>query len=1145
VASLRIYKRLQDQRDVDPNGLPHLGLPRFHTDVSKFVVETVGGGGGGGSFSLGASSLGNTLGDTGITGSRVVLAGIGAVTLSQATDADGGTISISADSAPSFSAGISGGNTDGQTGITGTRVALAGGANITLSGATDANGGTVSIIGPATVAQSVQTQDRFDLTAAGNTAGALALVSSGTLTLAGGNSITVSQNGNAITISGATTSQSVQTQPIQTGISSIVASNATYTSGSVQFTGSGIVTIRSSANQRVVVDASQSVQTQSRFNLTLAGNTSGALADVSSGTLTLAGGDNITLSQAGNAITISGPNAAGAQTGISGIANSQTTFTSGTVSLSELGAITIRSTTGNQLQLSVAPQSVQPETQTFLGGIAASDTTYTSGTVRFTGVGGGITVSSNTGQRVDLSVAAQSVQPGVQNLVASNTTFSSGTVSISGFGDVTVNTAANIIRISAPVQTAESQSIGMSNLGNTSGTTGIASGAQVRMLFAGGNNVTLSQSLNGASGTISISAGNQTVQTQNVVDVSLSGNTAGAMALISSGTMTLAGGNNITVSQNGNAVTISGPSVGGAQTGISGIIASDATYTSGTVQFTGSNMITVKSSAGQRVVIDATQSVQPGVQNIVASDATFSSGTVSISGFGDVTVNTAANLIRVSAPAQTVESQSFGMSNLGNTSGTTGIASGGQVRFLLAGGNNITLSQSINGASGTITISAPNAVAQTNQTLGMYAVQNTTAQSSSTTMDARTLSIAGDGAVSVGYSAGSLRISAPTQTGTQFSAGVSGGNTAGDTGTVAGRLVLAGGANITLSGSTNGASETVSIVGGGGGFSAGASNLGNTAGATGVTGTRIVLVGTNNITLSQTTGAAGATISISGAGGGAGQFSAGVSTGGNTAGATGLTGTQLVLVGTNAISLSQTTGANGGTVSIDAPATSSLVGTNGVQISTNGSTISVQLPFRTQFYPFNDIPIVTGQQGQGTLHVAPLHFPNIQHDRLLLGMQISNATNSSNSITISAWAGIYSRNASSISLISSISTSTNFTGSGTVGSYSLYGGPKWLSIPWTNTITEDDYWFGIVIRTTTGGGAGHTVSQLCVSKFTNSAWSGLLGAGANATDQYQLGLGVYSASTSGIPASIAFTQIQGSGSMALREPVFHLRSGTV
>src|SRR6202453_109315 len=37
----------------------------------------------------------------------------------------------------------------------------------------------------------------------GNTAGATGSVSSGTLTLAGGNNITLSQNGNAITISGA------------------------------------------------------------------------------------------------------------------------------------------------------------------------------------------------------------------------------------------------------------------------------------------------------------------------------------------------------------------------------------------------------------------------------------------------------------------------------------------------------------------------------------------------------------------------------------------------------------------------------------------------------------------------------------------------------------------------------------------------------------------------------------------------------------------------------------------------------------------------------------------------------------------------------------------------------------------------------
>ena len=268
----------------------------------------------------------------------------------------------------------------------------------------------------------------------------MAQVCSGTLTLAGGNGITLSQAGNAVTISGIT----------------------------------------------------QSVQTQDLRAVTLSGNTAGALAGISSGTMTIAGGNNITVSQAGNAITISGANIGGAQTGISGIANSQTTFTSGTVSLSELGAITIRSTTGNQFQLSVNAQSVQPETQTFVGGIAASNTTYTSGTITISGVGGGVTVSSNTGQRIDISVAA------------------------------------------AVAQTVESQSIGMSNLGNTSGTTGIASGGQVRFLLVGGNNVTLSQSLNGASGTLTISAFTQTVQTQNQVNVTLSGNTAGAMAHISS-----------------------------------------------------------------------------------------------------------------------------------------------------------------------------------------------------------------------------------------------------------------------------------------------------------------------------------------------------------------------------------------------------------------------------------------------------------------------------------------------------------------------------------------------------------------------------------------------------------------------------------
>ena len=220
---------------------------------------------------------------------------------------------------------------------------------------------------------------------------------------------------------------------------------------------------------------------------------------------------------------------------------------------------------------------------------------------------------------------------------------------------------------------------------------------------------------------------------------------------------------------------------------------------------------------------------------------------------------------------------------------------------------------------------------------------------------------------------------------------------------------------------------------------------------------QLVLVGTNNITLSQTTDANGATVTICGQSPAGGAFSGGVSNLGNTAGATGITGTQLVLVGSGAISLSQTTGANGNTaLASTRPATSSLVVSSGISISTNGSTISIMQTtgsaFLTSLAPYDESPIVTGQQGQGSLHLSPLRVPEgLQFDRIGLGAQYSNATNSSGSMTISNWVGLYTRNGSSISLLASTSISTNFTGSGTVGSYSLFAGPRWQTIGWTTT----------------------------------------------------------------------------------------------
>lgn len=99
-----------------------------------------------------------------------------------------------------------------------------------------------------------------------------------------------------------------------------------------------------------------------------------------------------------------------------------------------------------------------------------------------------------------------------------------------------------------------------------------------------------------------------------------------------------------------------------------------------------------------------------------------------------------------------------GLSNLGNTQGTTSTFGANQVIFV--GGNNVTLSQSVNSnaASATITINVNNV---SNQTLGLYALGNTT-QNSSTTLSASALSFNAIGQITVGYSNGSIQFSSPT-----------------------------------------------------------------------------------------------------------------------------------------------------------------------------------------------------------------------------------------------------------------------------------------------------------------------------------------------------------------------------------------------
>ena len=237
---------------------------------------------------------------------------------------------------------------------------------------------------------------------------------------------------------------------------------------------------------------------------------------------------------------------------------------------------------------------------------------------------------------------------------------------------------------------------------------------------------------------------------------------------------------------------------------------------------------------------------------------------------------------------------------------------------------------------------------------------------------------------------------------------------------------------------------------------------------------------------------------------------------GNTSNASTASGTNVVLQGLGGVTLVGSTG----TIGISAAAAKRYSG----------------------FNPYADHVMITGQAGQGTLQLEPERFPELQFDRIVLPLSNSNASNSSGSHTLSFWQGLYTRNASTLSLLHSASATTAVTHSGTVGSYSLYSGMRLFTIPFTATLTEGEYWIANLSRTTSGGANG-TYSQMVASNLASN-FVGHFGSSNNTTMQMTLGQGVYTATTSGLPASIAFSQIRGSDSQAQRAPIVMYASGT-
>lgn len=392
---------------------------------------------------------------------------------------------------------------------------------------------------------------------------------------------------------------------------------------------------------------------------------------------------------------------------------------------------------------------------------------------------------------------------------------------------------------------------------------------------------------------------------------------------------------------------------------------------------------------------------------------------------------------------ENIPTVSVGMSaGIGNTSGTTGLA---YQQLVIAGGNNITVSQSITSGSATLTISAA-AVGAGSFSAGVSSIGNT---SGATGTVANQLILAGGNNVTLSESINGQSATVTISAGAaSFTAGVStGGNTLGSTGTVSQRLIFVGGNNITLSQSSNAGSATITISAGAASFSAGVSSLGNTLGSTGTVSQQIVFVGGNNITLSQSSNAGSATITISTPN----MFNGGISSLGNTSGGTGTVSQQIVFVGGNNITLSGSVNGQSETITISAAAVGAGSFTAGVSSLGNTSGVTGMVANRLVLAGGNNVTLsesVNGQSATVTISagVGPFVrlFQPIQGDITSAGLDLTSR--SVNFFRISMDASI---SATRYDVIGSILLATNST-----GGYSLLHGIYTMTGSTANLITN-------------------------------------------------------------------------------------------
>jgi hypothetical protein len=174
------------------------------------------------------------------------------------------------------------------------------------------------------------------------------------------------------------------------------------------------------------------------------------------------------------------------------------------------------------------------------------------------------------------------------------------------------------------------------------------------------------------------------------------------------------------------------------------------------------------------------------------------------------------------------------------------------------------------------------------------------------------------------------------------------------------------------------------------------------------------------------------------------------------------------------------------------------------------------------------------------MHVWPVDIrDNVACRYIGIPLIYSNASNSSNSQTISLTFALYTRNSQSFGTAYSTSYTTAMSASGSVGTNGgAFQGNRELRLAWTTTITKGRYYQAFLSKTASNLG-GCSISNVWASNWA-SAYSGPFGVASNATNQWFEAAGIYSAQTAAIPNTFNASDLVGSTSVQQRPQIWRL-----